>query len=232
MGVVNTLEEAKPKNHGNPWTKALEVELIEYVDRGYSSEEIAKKLERTTVSIELTIKRIKIDKFLKQRNVERLVHFTDMRNLNSIKKFSILPTERLKEKNIKYYFNDEQRLDGQLGGSSVSITSLNKHLLRTFQRRNKRRWIEIAINPSVAARRNCLFYSCNAASSIFKEASEEYLSSYDALASMFAETVTSSTRTFKRKNKKPNQTTDDQAEIIVKWIIPKSQLLSWKEINV
>ena len=37
VGEVNTLEEAKPKNHGNPWTKALEIELIEYVDRGYPS---------------------------------------------------------------------------------------------------------------------------------------------------------------------------------------------------
>ena len=49
---------------------------------------------------------------------------------------------------------------------------------------------------------------------------------------MFAETVKSSTRTFKRKNKQPNQTTDDQAEIIVKWMIPCSQILGWKEINV
>ena len=155
-----------------------------------------------------------------------------MRNLNSIKKLGILPIERLKEKHIKYYYNDESRLDAQLGGSSVSITSLNIHLLRTFQRRNKRRWAEIEINPNVVARRNCFFYSCNAASSIFKGAPEEYLSSYDALTSMFAETVTSSTRTFKRKNKKPNQTTDDQAEIIVKWMIPKSQLLGWREINV
>ena len=77
-----------------------------------------------------------------------------------------------------------------------------------------------------------MFYSSNAASSIFREATEEYLSSYDALISMFAETVKSSTRTFKRKNKQPNQTTDDQAEIIVKWMIPCSQILGWKEINV
>jgi len=54
------MEETKPKNYGNPWTKALEVELMECVDRGCSSEEIAKKLERTTVSVELNIKRIKM----------------------------------------------------------------------------------------------------------------------------------------------------------------------------
>jgi len=231
-GVVNTSEETKPKNHGNPWTKALEVELMEYVDRRYSSEKIARKLERTTVSIELAIKRIKIDKFLKQRNIERLVHFTDVRNLDSIKKFGILPIKRLEEKNIKYYFNDLQRRDNQLGGSSVSITLLNKHLFRAFQIRNKkRRWVEVEINPIVVAKRNCLFYCCNASSSKFKGASEEYLSSYDALASMFAETVTDSKgRTYDRKDKKPNQTTNEQAEIIVKWMIPKSQILRCREL--
>ncbi|SVE57448.1 uncharacterized protein METZ01_LOCUS510302, partial [marine metagenome] len=140
------VEEIKPSNHGKLWTNTLELELMEYVEKGYSTDNLAKMFERTNISIELTVRRIKIDTFIKQRKIEKLIHFTDLRNLSSIKKHGILPVKTLKEKGIRYYYNDENRYDAQLGGVSVSITSRNDYLLRTFQKRNARRWVEIEIN--------------------------------------------------------------------------------------
>ena len=39
-------------------------------------------------------------------------------------------------------------------------------------------------------------------------------------------------KTYKRDNKKSFEPTDEQAEIIVRWKIPKRKILSWKEIDV
>lgn len=229
--ILNALRAQN--NHGKPWTRALEVELMELVDNGFTSDEIAKKIKRTPLSVELTIKRVKIEKFLKQRKIEKLIHFTDKRNLNSIEKVGILPRKTLEEKNIKYFYNDANRYDGKLGGTSVSVSSLNKHLFETFHRKNrKRKWVQIEIDPNILLGANCFFYSSNAASNMFKGVSDEYLGSFDALEKMFAETVTSSSRVFKRKDQAINQTTDDQAEIIINRSIPRAKLLSWAEINV
>jgi hypothetical protein len=168
-----------------------------------------------------------------ERGVTRLVHFTDQRNLSNIEKYGILPIERLAEKDIEHYPNDSYRLDGQLGGISVSITNLNAHLLRSFQRRQRRSWVEIDIDPEVAWTKTCLFYESNAASRKFDGLSDEYLQSMHALTNMFGEKVTNRKgMTFDRTNKAPNQTTDEQAEIMVRWQIPKSKILACRAIRV
>jgi len=226
------MEENTPKNHGKPWTKEDRVLLKKYFDRGYSIEIISRIFKRSTVSIELMIKKTEIEKFLKERKIKKLIHFTDIRNLKSIRKHGLLPIKRLKEENIHYYYNDNERFDNQLGGISVSITSRNNHLLRSYHARENRKWAEIEIDSSVAKTHNCLFYYCNAASSDFRDTSTEHLSSFLALKDMFSESISTNKRTILRNNKASNLTTDDQAEIIVQWKIPKAKLLCWREINV
>jgi hypothetical protein len=226
------MKENTPKNHGKSWTEEDRSLLMKYLDHDYSIEVISNIFKRTTISVELMVKKTKIDQFLKERKIKKLIHFTDGRNLESISKHGLLPVKTLKEKNIQYYYNDDDRYDDQLGGISVSITSRNKYLLRSFHSRKNRKWIEIEIDSSVAKTHNCLFYYCNAASSDFRNTSTEHLSSFLALQDMFSESISTNKRTISRDNKASNLTTDDQAEIIVKWKIPKAKLLCWREINV
>ena len=223
----------KPENHGKPWAIEERKELKRQYDKGLSITELSKIYKRTEISIELTIRKEQIYKVLEQRKIRKLIHFTDKRNIKTIKKYGLLPITRLKEKNIRYYENDPQRLDNQWGGISISVTSRNSHLLRAYHERNPRAWVEIEIDPEVAATRNCLFYDSNAASKKYKNAKEEYLQSADALRNIFADSVTNSSgKVFTRRNKNLDEPTDGQAEIIVRWLIPKSKILSWKEINV
>lgn len=230
-------EEMPPLNHGKPWSTELKKNLLDLYNEGYDFDSLARKFKRTSLSIELTIRKIKISNFFKERKIEKLIHFTDHRNLESIKKYGLLPVERLKEKKIKYFFNDKDRLDNQLGGISLSVTKRNDHLLKAFNTREKRDWIEIEIDPEVASTRNCFFYFTNAANAVFKNTTNEMLSSFEYLELMFDEYITphpNSPRsiTYTRTHKNANETTDEQAEIIANWIVPKTKILKINIINV
>jgi len=176
--------------------------------------------------------RFEIINIVKKRNITKLIHFTDIRNMPSILEHGILPPARLKEDGIESHSNDPDRFDNQLEGISVSIMKRNQHVLNYFHKRDPRRWIEIEINPDIVATKNCLFYQTNASNSKYKDVKEEYLRSSKAFASMFDDCVVTKGKTYKRDNKKSFETTDEQAEIIVRWKIPKRKILSWKEINV
>tara|TARA_B100000242_G_scaffold256863_1_gene200449 strand:+ start:461 stop:1162 length:702 start_codon:yes stop_codon:yes gene_type:complete len=230
-------EEIYPLNHGKPWSTELKKNLMDLYHKGHDLDSLARKFKRTSLSVELTIRKIKISNFLKERKIEKLIHFTDLRNLESIKKYGLLPVERLKKKKIKYFFNDKNRLDNQLGGISLSVTKRNDHLLKAFDNREKRDWVEIELDPEVASTRNCFFYFTNAANAVFKNTSNEKLSSFEYLELMFNEYITPHpnsprSKTYTRTYKKINETTDEQAEIIANWIVPKTKILKINKINV
>ena len=169
---------------------------------------------------------------IKKRNITKLIHFTDIRNMPSILEHGILPPKRLKEDGIEPHSNDPDRFDNQLEGISVSIMKRNQHVLKKFHNRDPRQWVEIEINPDVAVTKNCLFYQTNASNGKYKDIKEEYLRSSKAFASMFDDRVITKGKTYTRDNKKSFEPTDEQAEIIVRWKIPKRKILSWKEIDV
>jgi hypothetical protein len=176
--------------------------------------------------------RMQIINIIKTKNITKLIHFTDIRNIESILEHGILPPTRLEERSIESHANDPMRFDKQLGGISVSVMKRNQHVLNKFHKRDPRRWVEIEINPDVAVNKNCLFYQSNASNRKFADAEEKYLTSSKAFANMFASDVNIKGRIYTRENKKEYEPTDEQAEIIVRWIIPKRKILSWKEIDV
>lgn len=176
--------------------------------------------------------KLEIINILKNRNITKLIHFTDIRNMPSILEHGILPPKRLKEDGIEPHSNDPNRFDNQLEGISVSVMKRNQHVLKKFHNRDPRQWVEIEINPDVAVTKNCLFYQTNASNGKYKDVKEEYLRSSKAFASMFDDHVITKGKTYKRDNKKSFEPTDEQAEIIVRWKIPKRKILSWKEIDV
>ena len=157
--------------------------------------------------------KLEIINILKNRNITKLIHFTDVRNMPSILEHGILPPKRLKEDGIEPHSNDPNRFDNQLEGISVSIMKRNQHVLKKFHNRDPRQWVEIEINPDVAVTKNCLFYQTNASNGKYKDVKEEYLRSSKAFASMFDDHVITKGKTYKRDNKKSYEPTDEQAEI-------------------
>lgn len=106
-------------------------------------------------------------KYLKQRNVNEILHFTEIENLESISLHGILPRSVLDQKNISYISNDELRLDGK-AHINLSISNLNTSMFYNFRKRYKeRRYVIISLDLSLIEELNpsdYYFTSENAAS--------------------------------------------------------------------
>lgn len=178
----------------------------------------------------LTREQLEIKNYLEQRNIKYLVHFTNVRNLPSIKKHGILSVSELKKNKIEFDNNDVKRLDGCLEYISLSITHVNCHLYNRFKsnfinKEYETLLIDAAIlyleidNPRI-------YCETNAAAKQGRKGSK-----IEDLKAMFAENVDYFTfnnyHSFDRKNRAINETTADQAEILwfkhipVKYIICK-----------
>lgn len=85
-----------------------------------------------------------------ERNITRLVHFTDESNIPSIIKNGLLPRSFLRDENIYFDYNDENRYDGCIDGVCLSVENPNQYLLETFKKKYpNKRYKLITINPSI-----------------------------------------------------------------------------------
>lgn len=225
------MEKDRPINHGKKWTTSDRSKLYELYKLGRSYSELANHFERSTLSIELQLREIFISNLLETRNIKHLKHFTDKRNLFSIQKYGLLPIKSLVSRGIKYYHNDEKRLDNLQDGVCFSVSNINKYLLNTYKSRfPQKEWIEIIIDAQALIKSRCLYFSSNAAKSSFSKLREDYeLSTPKAFEAMFADSIPTSPYAT-RAGKGLDQTTCDQAEVIILGSIGKSKILGWNQL--
>ena len=217
------------KNQGKKWTHDEDNKLITLVNQNLEIAEISHVFQRTELAIKLRIRRHKIQRILDERQIKKLVHFTDVRNSSCIKKHGLLSIEELKKQNLKYFYNDEQRLDNLPNFISLSVTNINSFLLNAFNERNKRAWIRFDIDPKVLLRADNFFFHTNAASSIFPDNKDnEQFSTPEAFLKMFELEVSTSRGYQRRKNHQINETTCAQAEILVKRSITRHYIIGWE----
>lgn len=155
-------------------------------------------------------RQIAIKKIAVSRDIKYLVHFTPIENLESILSNGILSRDNLKEKDYKRTDND--RIDGKMDMISTSITFPNYKMF--YKKRNfvqSKGWCVIKISSSVLWECECYFYPSNASSNKSKELKNNRYPEH--LEMMFYEDG----RSFLTKN---NQTTDVQAEVMVRGKIP------------
>ena len=74
---------------------------------------------------------------LEKRKIKYLIHFTNIKNLQSILENNLCPVSYLISKNIKYINNDTQRLDNKLDCVSLSIEYPNSYMLKTYMDKNR-----------------------------------------------------------------------------------------------
>ncbi len=117
----------------------------------------------------------RIQEIIQKRGIRKLVHFTRLKNLESIYKYGILSRDQIEKEKIQVEFNDNWRRDTWLKTSSFSVTKKNSYLFNVFVERYKTQesdWFEILISPSILTERKCIFCDHNAASrqfDIFRE---------------------------------------------------------------
>jgi len=103
---------------------------------------------------------------IEEKNIKRLLHFTNCKNLNTISKFGLLSRERLDAEQIDYEYNDSSRYDGCTNTISVSISFPNYAMFyKLMKDYPSTDWAIIVIHPRVIYKQKCAFCVDNAASS-------------------------------------------------------------------
>ena len=67
---------------------------------------------------------------LLKKKIKKLVHFTNIKNLESILKIGLLPRKELEDKNISFNYTDSQRYEGRKDCTSLSIEYPNYKMLK------------------------------------------------------------------------------------------------------
>lgn len=160
-----------------------------------------------------------------EKRVLRLVHFTNVLNLENIKKYGLCSLEQLKKRGISYHNNDSHRMDGQEKGVCLTLSNENMYVLNAFIRNNPgTKYTTLYIKPNILfdlfsnQPKFRVYYNHNAAaryakSSIFDiEVMFEESFNIKTYDSFIGDWVTS---TFTRNNKAYYETTSSQAEIII-----------------
>lgn len=169
----------------------------------------------------------KIQAEVKIRKISRLCHFTQSRklphilgDLNGI--YSVETLEKIRPDIVDK--NDPLRLDGFPNHISCSIEFPNTYFLSTAASREKifKDWVVLLIRPGVIWRSENLYSYRNAASK-----PSPIGMGYDSFRKIFSPSVSGSNgRRFNREAYQlPCCTTDVQAEVLVKEVIPKSDII-------
>ncbi len=164
-------------------------------------------------------KQEKIKKTVKSRNIQLLLHFTSVDNLEGILEKGILSLAEMEKQGISAAKNDEMRLDFCPDGISCSVTLPNAGLLFKFQKENNRKYVLLEIKPDVLWEKECLFCKENAASR--KVYLTPHNSMPEALEGMFGDYDAGHTRKdlenlYMDGFIKNNMPTHNQAEVLVK----------------
>lgn len=186
---------------------------------------------------QLTAAQKQIKDFLDSRDIKYLVHFTSGDNINSIKKYGLLSVEELRKRGINYSSNDENRLDGKLDYISLSVSTFNKRLLRSYISTGRIHDVKaIYISASLLYEEidtDRIYCDRNAAASSCKKGS-----TLRDFGNMFAyelsyTTTSSGEQIYNREScdRKTYEPTDNQAEILFRYNVPAKYIVGIKDLG-
>ena len=173
--------------------------------------------------------KIEIAKFLKNRKIRKLIHFTNIDNLQNILKMGLLPRKILEEQNIDFVYSDENRLEGRKDCVCVSVEYPNTNMFYYKQNRYGYRYVVLVLNARKILLNDLKKYYVyiNAASSraIYWLRTDE-LTTLKYLKNMFSKKVQDSKYIYEREDTAPNFIpTNPQAEILVNGVVDVNDII-------
>lgn len=106
-----------------------------------------------------------IRRIVGQREIEQVLHFTQLENFPTILEHGILPRSELMHSEFVGYASDEDRLDDNYGAVSVSISCYYPKMFEAKRYRSGNApWAILILNPSILWSYHCLFYRQSVAS--------------------------------------------------------------------
>jgi len=170
----------------------------------------------------LTEEQVEIQKLVRERRIKEVVHFTRIENLHSILKHGLLPRKILNEMKISYIPADNNRYDGLLHASCLSISFPNYRMFWRLRQEQGGNWIILSFSPEILWQYECAFYPRNAADGEMRELSLASRKKPHAFAELF-EDISGVVRRA-QLNIPSYYTTDPQAEVVVFDVIQISML--------
>ena len=231
-GELAAMSEAKPEKPIEPQKPLdklppkLNIELSQYA-------ESVQKFQQNNQKILNEIRDIVVS-----RKIKFLVHFTDVHNADSIRKFGFLTRDQLdRYLSGNYHYHDQIRGDNDSWSVSVSIEYPNSRMLYRHQNRDKTgSTVIFFLDPAILYTFPCAFCFTNAASYVSQEiASKDQFATLEKISTvklseqyvedfkmMFCETDDKHRQTSLLPDSMP---TDIQAEVLVNASIPKEYIL-------
>lgn len=161
--------------------------------------------------------KIEIINICRERKINSLLHFTNIKNLTSILMNGIIPVMFQDEYEIRSEINDINRIDEHLECTSFSIEFPNYRFFYNLRYKNKdRRFVIIKVNPEVIWNKYRNFCIHNAADSRILTKNKYSLSKSSEFSKMFSNIGNINREIL---NIPINYTTDPQAEVLVEGYI-------------
>lgn len=160
-----------------------------------------------------------IKSIAKDRKIDVLCHFTRVENLESILRNGLLSRRTLTERNMDFFANDNERLDGNLDAICLSVSFPNfkmfymkRSCFRSGQQVRDSQWVVLVLDARILWELECQFCQQNAASILERNSPRLDRREPKALHDMFFDTTE-----VKRLelNLPRNFPTDPQAEVLV-----------------
>lgn len=170
-----------------------------------------------------------------RRGINSLIHFTPTINLiGIIEQGALLSRANLEKMDIDVYdlldyvqFTDQIRYDDK-NYINLSITHPNIYLMKNFMQRTLHDpsidWCILTLNTDILLWQETLFSVTNAASTVAKQ--NGIRGNFEAFKKLFSERIMLKQPHIRASNLPSNQTTDAQAEVLVKDKIPLSFIKS------
>ncbi len=179
-------------------------------------EAFLQKVAQVKADREFRKRQAAIKKFVEDRGIREIVHFTRVENLASILDFGLLSRNTLEKTNIQVRFNDESRLDGNKDSICLSIAFPNFKLFFRWRHADQNKWAVLSIAPKVLWEKECLFCRTNAASNDVRRIKGDERRKLEALFGLY-EDYNGSDKQVKRDvlNLTNDMPTNPQAEVLV-----------------
>lgn len=157
-----------------------------------------------------------IIKYIQERGIKGLVHFTKLDNLASILTYGIVPRTILEKYGMPFRYTDEKRCDTNktdgFACTCLSITEPNRKMMHEkidVRERPEVKWIVLILEPYILADKGAMFFDKNAS-----DCDAHPATGLSGLRGMF-----DGDRTF-NKYQYPRFPSDQQAEVGIRNIIP------------
>lgn len=173
--------------------------------------------------------KMEIIEFVLKRKIKKLIHFTNIQNLQSILHLGILPRNVLNKKNIVYKYTDEKRFDGRPDCTCLSIEYPNFRMLHYKKYNSVNRYAMIVLDAesilSNDAKKYYVYINAANSNATYQLTSEK-LTSLRYLKNMFLPSVSDAKYTYEREETDPDFiTTNPQAEILINNSIDTKDIL-------